>query len=164
MTARVRLFSLTVGLTLACSPLIGCNGLPPDEFLFARAVAATVVDDAGSSSGSTIVLDSSASDDLPYEVQNALRQRLDAMELQWTEVNLGGQVSRLPGTWVDSKYAGRRNDTHVLLSVHVTPTTGGRREVQWSYSCGTLCGDGGTARMRWMGSSWEVTLVRRAVF
>lgn len=104
-----------------------------------------------------IVFDSENLSALPGELQAELAGRLDAAGVEWTELDIKGDVEQLPGLWEEIDSIGRLsrvNRTHFLLRIQINDQDG-KRELQWSRRCGPLCGGGGEAVFHWTGERWD---------
>ncbi len=135
-----------------------CSRTPePDERAFADVAVTYIVDEQLLSGRKVVVLASEEMQMLSRELRNALLNRLEASKVQWTVLNLGGNIGNLPGLWKEIGSYGplsRVNSTHVLLSVRVVGD-GTERELSWMQVCGPLCGRGGVVVLRWDGKRWR---------
>lgn len=132
-------------------------GPQPDERAFVQLAVGYVLDGATLSGENVVVFDSENLEALPTDIRAELARRLDAADVEWIELDIGGDIEQLPGQWEETNSIGRLsrvNRTHSLLRIQVNDR-GRTRVLQWSRRCGPLCGGGGEVAFRWNGQEWS---------
>jgi hypothetical protein len=134
--------------------LSGCStGAPPDENALAELISGYAVAHSRVAQGRSVVLDSSQLQELPDSIRWAITERLDRTGWPWTELDLAGEIERMPGAWEQTSEFNRVNQSHFLLEVRLSGH-GTERELEWSHICGLMCGVGARYKLMWDGNTW----------
>ena len=159
---RKRACLMKAGLAVGFVGLVACRPqAPPDEIAFRAIYVAAVVEGAGRAgilvdgSPKTILFDLDTS--IPHEPE--VKAALTGANIQWKEarradpiINLGGGgggggggSGRVPGGDPDRK--------HVFVWASIEGE-GPVRTIEWSFTCGPLCGYGEQVEFRWREGAW----------
>ena len=148
------------GVVIVAIVLAACAKGAPDERALGTMVASIVVDEEVIAMDRAIVIDQDSLALFPPELEEALRERLNATSPGWLTAEVVRNFDSMPGEWEEVEGLGRVNRTHQFITFSID---GGRsnRYLKYMRSYCALCGGGERILLTWDGRGWKrETLVR----